>query len=524
MLIFICISHNSYACARELANNDYYEYKKYTEDGKHIFIMSPNSKKARISGLYKLSADKTSIDPNPVYTVKWNGKIKYISRNGKVVIRSSDDVNIHGVGIYRNGKLTSLLNNTISPLTSSVRFTCGPPAVTSSVSIDEKKIITYKLHDYTDHRINRETGEIFDSSLFGIKINYVGRGYITIPIPFSKKKILFYEGRFLKIVNTINLLHTTIDKTDWLNYGHQYEKIDNQIYYQGMNIQSKSPTTFRTTKQLNGYVVTRDSYDLYEKGSPLPHSKSFPYESLTYKKISYHYAKDAINFYYENKIMSDVDKKTFKKIKYKYFKDKKSIYLYGKKIKGVDVTSFTIIDQTYSKDNKRVYRNGEPLSRSLRPNTFRVLLNEYGSNYTYDSKHVYYNDKKIKNADYKSFQIKKQYRYSSDKDRIYFSGREIKNASNETFVILKHDYSKDKNFIYYQSKKLKNSDMNSFIIYSYYLAKDSSNVYFLGQKIKKADAMSFRFKNGDFIHDSNYRYKVWQGKLLIEPYKEKKLK
>jgi hypothetical protein len=107
----------------------------------------------------------------------------------------------------------------------------------------------------------------------------------------------------------------------------------------------------------------------------------------------------------------------------------------------------------YGKDKNNVYyHNGNDVKaykpkivNGALPNTF-VSMND--GNFGYDENSVFYRNKKLKNANPKTWKLfKTGCRYSKDKN-IYYENNIIKEADIETFEIIDYTFAKDKNNYY----------------------------------------------------------------------------
>ena len=68
-------------------------------------------------------------------------------------------------------------------------------------------------------------------------------------------------------------------------------------------------------------------------------------------------------------------------------------------------------------------------------------------------KNIYYEERKLKNADLNSFEVL-DWCYAKDQNKVYYYDKVIEGADPCTFKILfNDDYSKDDNFVYYLGRK-----------------------------------------------------------------------
>ncbi len=94
---------------------------------------------------------------------------------------------------------------------------------------------------------------------------------------------------------------------------------------------------------------------------------------------------------------------------------------------------------------------------------------------------------------------------------------EINGADSKTFKEMV-DYGKDKNNVYYEGKKVKNADAKTFEILGYtpqyiftavcyFYGKDEKNIYYKGVILKEADVNTFKVSGAYEAEDKDYNYK-----------------
>ena len=90
----------------------------------------------------------------------------------------------------------------------------------------------------------------------------------------------------------------------------------------------------------------------------------------------------------------------------------------------------------------------------------------------------------------KTYRIMKEYEngnryYSEDKNNIYYEGRKIENADVETFEIIKSYYAKDKNNVYCRIETIEGADSDTFEIVDIDkgLTRDKNNKYSYCKKV-----------------------------------------
>jgi hypothetical protein len=185
------------------------------------------------------------------------------------------------------------------------------------------------------------------------------------------------------------------------------------------------------------------------------------------------WAKDKNTVYCRSGPWRKADKDTFEALNYSFVKDKLNVWTLNGKIDGVDIKTFEVCDSGkihlrdstingklfkiiievgYGKDKNNVYYNEiydkvykpKTLNGAI-PETFVSLDNGY---FGYDENSVYFENKKIKKANPKTWKLfKKGCLYSKDK-HIYYKDIIMKEADIETFEIINDTFAKDKNNYY----------------------------------------------------------------------------
>ena len=128
-----------------------------------------------------------------------------------------------------------------------------------------------------------------------------------------------------------------------------------------------------------------------------------------------------------------------------YSKDKNNVFYDGKIISGAINTSFKVVwpqsigsEQFYAKDERNVYYRGETLIPKADPGSFvplAVLEDGWrvGGPYSRDEGHVYYENREVVGADWRTFDSEYEDGYASDKDHVFFKGIIIPNANPKNF-------------------------------------------------------------------------------------------
>lgn len=146
----------------------------------------------------------------------------------------------------------------------------------------------------------------------------------------------------------------------------------------------------------------------------------------------------------------------------------------------------------FFKAKNYVYYNGKKLPNAD-VNSFRIYAKN--SEYANDVNHVYYEGKTIKDADPKTFicaGLKSGY-FWTDNKFVYINGKAIAGSDSASFKELADHHWKDKFHVYYGNKALEDADPSTYITFSdsEHYSKDAKNVYYYSKKIPEADASSF---------------------------------
>ncbi len=208
-----------------------------------------------------------------------------------------------------------------------------------------------------------------------------------------------------------------------------------------------------------------------------------------------------------------------------YVKEGKKVYLYqsgytaypdfmkpyqvgaGKfRVEGADAATFVGLNDKYGKDKNAVYMLARKVE-GMDPDSFQLLADEY---YVKDKNHAYYGiaePKIIEGADPDSFLVI-DYFLSKDKNGVYYQDRKMVDADAATFELLgTNGYAKDKQFVYSNGNRIEDADYASFkVLADTEYAKDSHHVYWAGTVVEGADAATFeatdlsrgKDKNGEF--------------------------
>jgi hypothetical protein len=134
---------------------------------------------------------------------------------------------------------------------------------------------------------------------------------------------------------------------------------------------------------------------------------------------------------------------------------------------------------------------------------------------------VYYDGKRIRNADAKSFKLLTDNRYAADQRAVFYYGNAVKEADPASFEPLPaapadtsemivnngiEAYWRDKNQVYYNGKPLPGADPASFTLITGLYGKDASRVYYSDQVLTDASPSTFRFLGEGIATDGKALY------------------
>ncbi len=159
-----------------------------------------------------------------------------------------------------------------------------------------------------------------------------------------------------------------------------------------------------------------------------------------------------------------------------------NVYFYSNIIDGADGDSLEYVFgngkeyKSYAKDKTFVYLNGKKMEGadpSTFPSTFGKVDESFSSAFVSDGKNIFCRGLMLEGSDLKTFEIidsKDAYpgTCTKDKNNIYYNCRKIEDADPETFMFLNSEYAKDKNNVYRLSEGvdgsviLKGIDPNNF--------------------------------------------------------------
>jgi hypothetical protein len=232
-------------------------------------------------------------------------------------------------------------------------------------------------------------------------------------------------------------------------------------------------------------------------------------------------------------VIPDADPQTFKVLSKEVYlaSDAHAYYLNGARITGIDETTMHKIDDSYSiyEDRTALYRfttdygtNHDNEKGVMERIDKKILVQQLGSvnsQYTKDSRFVYFAGKVVFNADPHSFVLlagmlplllpKDDYIsydfFARDANHVFYSGALVPDADAGTFRPIEnglhmHTYGKDSTHVFYETKVIEGADPNTFTVLwtpAYegcslgHYAKDAHAMYFENTKVEGADPATF---------------------------------
>ena len=201
----------------------------------------------------------------------------------------------------------------------------------------------------------------------------------------------------------------------------------------------------------------------------------------------------------ENEV-EGADTRSFKAYKYsksQWGRDKNHVYFEGRRLRSADPETFKIVDvaKELSRDANNEYKG----SRKTKNDGEEFVT--FGQ-YSKDIHGVYWFDKPIPGADFKSFELvikpktkyKNDHAWARDKNRVYCDGRPLPQSDPKTFRLLGANYGVDKNRVFYCHIHLPAADPKKFIVTyhdtKYVVGDDGSFYYTLGVPAKKEETPS----------------------------------
>ena len=285
-----------------------------------------------------------------------------------------------------------------------------------------------------------------------------------LPFGFSNvNDSIWYNGELLK----------DVDAASFEILDEYFSKDKNQVFYHRTYRESRDyfiskkrfiyklseadPSTFISLK----YGYAKDKTTVWNK------DKSFEVSDITSLiALDHQFVKDKNYVYLQNKKLGGVEGESFDRINSFYAKDKqKYFYIYSDQVNyelkpvDCDYRSFELIDFTYTKDKNHVFFNGEKIKYSFSKDLENVFFRNKVIDHADPNTFILFEENETS--------LGETY-YAKDKSNIYINDRIFSGADISTFKVLNEKYCTDKNGVYFQMKKVKNADPLSFNVYPHY--------------------------------------------------------
>jgi hypothetical protein len=257
------------------------------------------------------------------------------------------------------------------------------------------------------------------------------------------------DGKYAKDKNHAYLDGIVIPESDGASFRilETPYAVDNSHVFIGGQLLSDSPQTFKIVAKLEKFTFSADGKKVFAGSVPfLPQTV----DAATFEQIEKsNYFRDKAHVYTAEKKIDGADPQTFEILpgnKDVYAQDKSSVFFNGEKVEGCDVATHKIIDGSRHRDGKSIFYGTKKVSDDAA--NFQAL----DSQYSRDSKHVYWQMDKISDdpANFIVFSNQGWDTYAKDSGAVFRCDRKIKNADVKTFTGLSDRYAKDKNNVYFE--------------------------------------------------------------------------
>ena len=228
-------------------------------------------------------------------------------------------------------------------------------------------------------------------------------------------------------------------------------------------------------------------------------------ESASFISLGQGYAKGTSKVFLDGKRIRVRDVKSFRVLIKNIAVDDKQAYVAGKAIKGSDGRTFVLISESdtaccgiYARDSKSIYYiiKDEAYYIPSVGRAFRIL----GNSFAQDDKFVFYENKKLADADPASFRLLDEH-FSTDGKFVFYHETRIRNADPLTFKILQFKvsgtyynsaYSTDGRSVFWESSVIRDADPNTFSIVDETTdhGKDKNHIFF-HERIIEGDPKTF---------------------------------
>jgi hypothetical protein len=245
---------------------------------------------------------------------------------------------------------------------------------------------------------------------------------------------------------------------------------------------------------LIGHGYAKDSFQAFFEGT------AFRVQDIsTLQSINREFVKDRVRAYFYLKPVSGSDGKSFEIINSNYAKDTANIYFYGHagEVKSgiyrlpCDKASFRVLEYPFSKDTIDVFYENKKIN-GAHSASFMGLQYDFSK----DKNHVYFMTRKIAGADAATFNVCKEnelftqdFYYAKDQTSVFWQDKKVKEADVDSFTPLGQGYGSDRVHVFYKAGIIKDADPTSFKVYPHGFgnadAEDTNNTYFEGIRVRE---------------------------------------
>lgn len=204
-----------------------------------------------------------------------------------------------------------------------------------------------------------------------------------------------------------------------------------------------------------------------------------------------------------NKVLiKGADPESFKELNHeKYGIDKNNVYYEAKKLRDADPNTFVAMLDYYGRDKRFAYKEASKI-KGASAKGFKVIG---GGPYSKDYNDYYLDTVALHVAGYDDFEIinqKSDFGYwAKDKIYYYLSGRKHPLADYDSFVNLGNGYAKDKFKAYFRDSVVVGADPATFKVIEYAYAQDRYSKYQGSKKLNIKDPDSYQIIQGGYTKD-----------------------
>ena len=246
---------------------------------------------------------------------------------------------------------------------------------------------------------------------------------------------------------------------------------------------------YKLVKSNENYPYSTNGDKVYFCGSEI---KKADLDSFVVYPEYIPWAKDKKTVYRQSYPFGKVDKDTFKVLNYSFVKDKLNVWTLNGKMDKVDIKTFEVCDSGkvhirdgmldgrlikvilsmgYGKDKDNVYYYNQEDEKAYKPKIVNGALPDTfvsmdNGRFGHDANCVYYQNKKLKGANPKTWKLfKAESLYSKDK-KVYYKDQIIQGADVETFELIGKltTFARDKNNYYNVDRVILKEEFEKFCI------------------------------------------------------------